>query len=146
MTSPDIDMMSNNHGNLLLINNQDVNRIFGWAIHKQRKVYVKLIKAGHMNGVYDEKLAILNNMKKVITDVIEDANYIKLYVSKYDLIRNEGYLTLINPIYVREFALLLTDITRETRYDEALDKIIFPNKDNIQKSIFEKKRKRTIKS
>ena len=65
-----------------------------------------------MNMVYEEKLAILDDMKILVTDVINSENYIKLYISSFDMIRNKGHLTLINPIYIKEFALILTDITR----------------------------------
>ena len=54
----------------------------------------------------------LDDMKILVTDVINSENYIKLYISSFDLIRNKGYLTLINPNYIKEFALILTDITR----------------------------------
>ena len=54
--------------------------------------YIKPIRSGSTNVVYEEKLIILNDMKVLITDMINDDYYIQNYVPTDNLIRNGGYL------------------------------------------------------
>ena len=125
-----------------IINTSDVNRLFGWALYKEKKLMNKMSTANKCNNVYLVKLEILEEMTVLITDVCLDTNYIKVYVPLDDRIRNKGYLTLISPRYAFIFAQILTMITKKTTVDVDSSQFTKPDKDKIKEFIFEKDKKK----
>ena len=115
--SPILNTKTQSNVNASIINTSDVNRIFGWAIYKERKLVIKHIKNASMNVHHDIKLALLENMIVYMKDICMDLNYIKIYVPCDDLIRNKGKLTYICPKYIFHFAQILTIITKATKVD-----------------------------
>jgi hypothetical protein len=87
--------------------NDNINRLFGWALWKMKRKYEKLIRIGAINLVYEGKLNMLDNMIVMVEDIIDDIPYICMYYPVDDALINKGSLTLISPTYVKEFSLLL---------------------------------------
>ena len=125
-----------------IINTSDVNRLFGWALYKEKKLMNKMSMANKCNNEHVVKLEILDEMTVLITDVSLDTNYIKVYVPLDDRIRDEGYLTLISPKYAFSFAQILTMITKETTVDIDSPQFTKPDKGKIQDLILKKVRKK----
>jgi hypothetical protein len=106
----------------------NVNRLFGWALWKMKRKYEKLIIIGSMNILHDGKLNMLDDMIVMVDDIIDDIPYIRRYYPLDDALRNKGSLTLVSPKFVREFSSLLKliDLTLEPCIND--DKISIPDK------------------
>ena len=89
------------------LNDNDVNRLFGWAISKVKKKYKRLNKNGSLNNIYEGKKEWLDQMSMFVQDIINDQDYIRLYYANDDCIRNRGSLTLIHPIQGKDFSKIL---------------------------------------
>ena len=74
-----------------IINTSDVNRVFGWALYKEKVKMKKHSRDNTCNNVYLLKLKILDELTVLITDVCLDTNYIKVYVPLDDRIRDKWY-------------------------------------------------------
>ena len=115
----------------IVLNDNDVNRMFGWALFKVKKKYKKWISQGWDNKFYAAKSIILDDMTVVAEDIMCNEHYVRMYYPLDDRLRNEGRLTLIHPNYCKQMSELLKNITRviSNRF-EVLDEVI-PNKDDI---------------
>ena len=133
--SPDLPSIISDSDSHIDYNNYDVNRIFGWSIYKERKKCIALTRQGKTNAVNEGKLDILNDMRVFIIDVINDAYYINLYIPTDDLVRNRGYMTLISPKFVRDFAYLLGSIQNKLNYGGNSDSFRLPDKEKINKEL-----------
>ena len=120
-----------------IINTSDVNRIFGWSLYKEKKSMMKMIRTNNCNNLHVIKLGILDNMTVLMTDVLLDTNYVKIYVPVDDRIRNKGYLTLISPKYAFMFAQILTVITNETTVNIDGNQFAKPDKVKIKSKLLE---------
>ena len=124
-----------NHNNssptLEVLNDNDVNRWFGWAVMKLKKKYNKLIKNGSMNSIYENKLQILEDMSVHICEVIDNTRYIRLYYPLDDAIRNRGQLTLLRPEYCDNFSFILKLIFKRIKKCWEKDETIIPDKSTI---------------
>ena len=136
MVLPNLNSDVTKKQNCPIINTSDVNRIFGWAIFKERKLVVNLIKRASMSHNHEMKLSLLDNMIVSIKEVCLNENYIKIYVPTDDLIRNKGDLTYICPKYVFLFAQILTVITEATKVNTKNAIFEKPDKDEIKKRLF----------
>ena len=113
---------------LEVLNDNDVNIWFGWAVMKLKKKYNKLIKNGSMNSIYENKLSILEDMSVHISEVIDNTRYIRLYYPLDDAIRNRGQLTLLRPEYCDNFSFLLKLIFKRIKNCGDKDETIIPDK------------------
>ena len=55
-----------------------------------------------------DKLKILENTSCVLSDIVNDEQYIRLYYPLNDAIRNKDYLTLMIPVYANHISKILT--------------------------------------
>ena len=82
-SSPSISLPS-----MVILNDTDINRLFGWAISKSKKRYKKLVTAGSDNIFYDNKFEVLKDMSELIGYIIENIRYVRLYYPLDDAVRN----------------------------------------------------------
>ena len=92
---------------LPVMNDDNVNRMFGWAIWKVKRKYKKLIDQGSVNMIYESKHAMLENMSVRVIDIVNNINYIRLYYPQDDALRNKGLLTLVAPLYIKHMSQIL---------------------------------------
>ena len=86
----------------------EVNRIVGWALYATIIKYEKLTK-NTPNSNFDlikAKLMMLQDIKAIESDILQDHEYIKRYYFIDDAIRNEGSLFLIARPYINELSIL----------------------------------------
>ena len=81
------------------MNDDDVNRMFGWALFKVHKKYTRLSKNDIIDTVETEKSNGISDMSVYYKDVVYDEIYLHLYDPLDESIRNKGNLTLIHPSY-----------------------------------------------
>ena len=92
---------------LPVLNDDNVNRMFGWAIWKVKRKYKKLIDQGSINMIYESKHAMLENMGVMVIDIVNNINYITLYYPQDDALRNKGSLTLVAHVYIKHMSQIL---------------------------------------
>ena len=107
-------------------------RIFGWALFKVQKVSFKFSKNDSADTAQEERHNIVSDISVNIKDVIHDEQYVRMYYSRDDKIRNEGKLTLINPLYFRYFAGILNKIKTVIKYTVENDCDDIPDKEIIK--------------
>ena len=116
---------------LVILNDDDVNRLFGWAIKKLRNKYLKVKDHSEIYKVSIGKLVMLDDMSAKITDVLHDERYLRLYYPLDDAIRNKEYLTLCSTCYVHKLSSLLKETRKTIKTDNLSKGTIIPNKDDI---------------
>ena len=113
LTFTTITPMKDNKDAPMVINDNDVNRVFGWALMKTSKKCIKR----KLNQNSDEKIdginLLLEDMATEVTNIIHNKEYTRLFLPLDDEIRNKGRLTLVSPPYIKQFSQLLK-IARET--------------------------------
>ena len=82
------------------INDDGINRVFGWAVFKLKKKYSKMTAISRVNPQVEGKQKLLDGMSYAIQDVIQNISYLRIYYQLDDEIRNKWYLTLVTPIYI----------------------------------------------
>ena len=83
----------------VVMNDDDVNRMFGWALFKVQTKYNKLSKNDCLDTEREEKQKVVSDICVYIKDVIHDEDYVRMYYPIDEGIRNNGRLTLIHPLY-----------------------------------------------
>ena len=123
--------MDLNDKRTIVLNDNDVNKIFGWAFFRVKKKYWKLINKGSDNKYFYEKCIILEDISVEAEDTICNEYYARMFYPLDDRLRNNGELTLIHPSYCKLFSVLLKSITSIlSNRREFLNEVI-PNKDDI---------------
>ena len=114
-----------------MLNDNDVNRIFGWAIFRVKNKYKKLINKGSDNKLFHKKSILLNDMSVESEGIICNEYYVRTFNSLNDRMRSNGKLNLIHQSYCKLYSILLKDITSiSSNRRDFLDEVI-PNKDDI---------------
>ena len=96
-----------------VLNDNDVNRVFGWALMKTIKKYVKTKYNNKSDGKIEGINLMLEDMTTDISKIIHNKDYTWLYLPLDDVIRNKGKLTLVSTPYIKQFSQLLK-IARDT--------------------------------
>ena len=83
----------------------EVNRLVGWALYARINKYRNIAKKqeGYKLNVTNDLLNILEDIKAIESDIIQNPEYIRRYYFTDDTIRNKGSLTLIAPSYIVPF-------------------------------------------
>ena len=92
---------------IAIVNDDDVNILFGWVLFKLKKKYKKLIDKNSVSSIYEGKYMMLDNMIAMVNDVIHNTHYIRLYYPLDNVLRNLGNLTLVSPNYVKHLSVIL---------------------------------------
>ena len=74
----------------MVLNDNDVSILFGWAVLKSKRKHCKLTKAGLINQIYDTKLDLLEDMMVKAIDRFHNIRYTRLYYPFDDQIGNKG--------------------------------------------------------
>ena len=93
----------------------EVNRIVGWALFATLKKYHK------MANKYEDKntektmevIAMLEDIKAIESDILQDEEYIRKYYCVDDAIRNRSSLTLISRPYIKDLSILSRYLAKE---------------------------------
>jgi len=103
----------------IILNDNDVNKIFGWSLFKTRKKYTRRSRKGCDEPLNDQYCNILEDMCVTTEDIIENRTYVQMYYPANEMLRDRGGLTLINPDYCPHFSklLLLINQARQVGYD-----------------------------
>ena len=92
------------------MNDDDVNRMFGWALFKIQNKYTRLSKNDIIDTMQTEKLKVTTDMCVTYKDIAHDEQYMRLYYPLDESIWNRGNLTLIHPSYCHTFSSVLQNI------------------------------------
>ena len=117
----------------VVMNDDDVNRMFGWALFKVQKKYNKLSKNDCLDTEREEKQKIVSDICVYIKDIIHDEDYVRMYYPIDEGIRNKGRLTLIHPLYCSYFSNILNTIKRVIKYMVEKNGDVIPDKEIIKK-------------
>ena len=90
----------------IVLNDNDVNEIFGWTLFKVKKKYRKLINKGPDNKYFYEKCIILKDMSVETEHIICNEYYVRMFYPLDDRLRNNGKSTLIHPNFCKVFSAL----------------------------------------
>ena len=96
----------------VVLNDNGVNLMFGWAVLKVKKKYQKICDTSNGNPVRIEKELVVNNLSVTIEDVVHNQHYVQMYYPVNEVVRNRGNLTLVDPKYIKFFSNILTDIKK----------------------------------
>ena len=114
------------------LNDDDVNRMFGWALFKTRRKYNNWCKNDTVEEQITEKLNVIMDMCVDYKDVLHNERYVRLYYPLDESIRNKGNLTLIRPNYCNQFSSILSHIKRIVKYMTEVNDNKIPDKDTIR--------------
>ena len=120
------------------MNDDDVNRMFGWALFKVQKKYTRLSKNDIIDTMETEKLKVISDMSVNYKDIVHDEKCMRLYYPLDESIRNRGNLTLIHPSYCHTFSSVLENIKRIVKYMMEENNNVIPDKDAIKERLGKK--------
>ena len=78
---------------------------------------------------------MINELSVKIEDVIHNKFYVQMYYPPDEAIRNQGDLTLIEPIYIQYFSNILTNIKQVMKGIDSINKEEIPDQDEVIKRI-----------
>ena len=94
----------------IVLNDDDVNKMCGWALFKVQKKYFKLSANDESDTAQTEQMQVISDMCVYSKDVVHDQKYLQLYYPLDEELRNKGKLTLIHPSYCDFFSRILINI------------------------------------
>ena len=109
-----VDEKNNKDDNIL--SDHDINMVFGWAVYKVKKKYMKASKTSKEFRIDEAYVEVLEDFVVTEKDIIKDSTYITKYYPIDLALRNKGYLTLISPHYVKYFSDLLKLLSSKAKY------------------------------
>ena len=85
-----------------------MNRLVGWALFMTLNKYKRIAKKqeGYKLNVTEDSIKILQDMKAIESDILQNTEYIRRYYFIDDALRNIGALTLISPVYIQHSSKL----------------------------------------
>ena len=100
----------------------EVNRIVGWALFATLKKYHKMAKNNENENLekINETIEMLEDIKAIEADILQDSEYIKRYYCVDDAIRNKSKLTLISSPYIENLSILSKFISEQYKSAESL--------------------------
>ena len=102
----EIDKPTEQTTTLVVLNDDGVNRRFGWALIKLKKNYTKV---KHTSGYYiivEGNMLMLEDISIVLQGVIDKTNYMRVYYLLDGAIINKRYITFIAPDYILRMSAL----------------------------------------
>ena len=96
-----------NLDNTSVLNDNDVNKIFGWAMFKTRKKYDKLCLEGYDELYNYDVCQIMEDMSIEVRELKDNQWYKNIYYPKHEELQNQGKLTLIHSNFCRLFSKIL---------------------------------------
>ena len=81
---------------VVVLNDSNGNRMFGWELFKVTKRYQRLIHWSLLENGYERELKILKRLSTCIEKIMNDKIYIQLYYPLDDALNNKGGFTLID--------------------------------------------------
>ena len=136
--------ISNTVGNLSIISN-DTNRIIGWAMMKVRRNILKKIEKNN-NMIDKQKEIIMSKMVTKSSNIFNDEKYLAKYYSISKFIRNRGGLSLVDPVCVEYWAMILKEIVFHLNFSTSILEQKFDSKQNhLKENIIENKIMECIK-
>ena len=100
----------------------EVNNLVGWALFKVMKKYNKELETDIDANEIDNQnvMDILNDIKFLSRDILNNKEYTRLYCPTDFAIRNKGYLTLISEHYIAYFSKISKYITYEVESSQRM--------------------------
>ena len=108
---------------MVVVNDYNVNRLFGWALIETIKIYYKLRDANSSDHIRDNIVIIIEDTRTYVTSIVHDKDYIRLYYPLDDAIRKRGYLTLVYIPYIKDFSDLLKIAKEKARENKQEDSV-----------------------
>ena len=62
-----------------VLNDNDVNKVFGWTLFKVKKIYNALCNNGILDEIQVEKEKLISELSVMVDDVINNKNYVLMY-------------------------------------------------------------------
>ena len=119
----------------VILNDNDVNKMFGWALFKVKKKYQKKLDNDNADSIQNDKLLMINELSVKIEDVIHNKFYVQMYYPTDEAIRNRGDLTLIEPIYIKYFSNILNNIKQIMEGIDSINKKEIPDQNEVIKRL-----------
>ena len=85
---------------LEVLNDENVNRMYGWTICKLKRQYKRLIDQDLSSMIYESKRLMLDDTSATVLDIVDNTDHIRLYYPTDDALRNKGSLILVPPKYI----------------------------------------------
>ena len=127
---PPVITIHKNYSHITL-NDNDVNRVFGWALMKTHKKFKKMSEKNCSDETKESVRNMLEDMCTDISVVLENKDYLRLYYPLDDAIRNKGNLTLISPIYIKNFSELLEIARKTIATNNNISGVVIPVQGNV---------------
>ena len=87
----------------IILNDDDIDRLFGWEIFKVTKKYTRLYMDGNVNKLQEDKVIELQDLRDHAEDITQNNCCIRLYYLFDDKLQKYERLTLVDPDYCSIF-------------------------------------------
>ena len=131
MTQPRVSAKQSTNYTLIVLHDDNVNRVYRWEIMKIHKKYCKLRDNKSRDHKIEDIPLMLADMCINVTSILHNKDYIRMYLPLDDAIRNKGQFTLVSPPYVKQFSELLKIARRKVMENNKVSVIMLPIEANI---------------